>query len=131
MTPSSFHVAFVRDISERKREESYRQRELSVLRRLQRVSTSSENDDELQPALTEILGTAVEISRADFGNIQLLDRASGDLRIAVHCGFPQWWLDYWNEVSSGQGSCGTALQHLERVVVEDVSTDPVFVDPQL
>jgi PAS domain S-box-containing protein len=48
------------------------------------------------------------------------------LRIAAQRGFPQWWLDFWDSVSRGQGACGTALELGQRVVVEDVESSPIF-----
>jgi two-component system CheB/CheR fusion protein len=80
----------------------------------------------IQPVLVEIVDAAIAISGADFGNIQLLDRDSGDLKIAAQKGFPDWWLEFWNAVQKGQGVCGTALEHRERVIVENVETDPLF-----
>jgi hypothetical protein len=53
--------------------------------------------------LVEILDAAVEIADADFGNIQLIDPKSGDLRIVAHRGFPQWWVDHWNSEGRGKG----------------------------
>jgi len=48
-----------------------------------------------------VVDAAIAISAADFGNTQLLDAASGDLRIAAHRGFSTAWLDFWNNVSHG------------------------------
>ncbi len=72
------------------------------------------------------MDAAIEIAGADRGNIQLLAPDGSDLRIAAQRGFPRWWLDFWNRVSAGQGSCGTALERKQRVVVEDVEQSPVF-----
>ncbi|MDD1757423.1 MAG: response regulator, partial [Methanotrichaceae archaeon] len=67
------------------------------------------------------------ISDADFGNIQILDPKSSDLRIKAQRGFPEWWIDFWNSVSRGQGACGTALERGERIIVEDIEQSPIFV----
>jgi len=77
--------------------------------------------------LLEVLDDAIAITHADFGNIQLVDAQTGDLRIVVQRGFPQWWLDYWNSVSEGHGACGTALEHGRRVIVDDVEQSPIFI----
>jgi PAS domain S-box-containing protein len=77
--------------------------------------------------LLEGLDDAIANTQADFGNIQLLDTATGDLRIVAQRGFPQWWLDYWDAVAEGQGACGTALERGEPVIVEDVEHSPIFV----
>lgn len=78
--------------------------------------------------LDEILDTAIAISAADFGTMQLLDVSSGDLKIIAHRGFPSWWLEFWRSVAAGHGSCGVALSRGERIVVEDVEQSPIFSD---
>jgi PAS domain S-box-containing protein len=77
--------------------------------------------------LAEVLDAAVEIGDADFGNIQLIDPGTGDLRIVAQRGFPQWWVDHWNLVGRGKGACGAASARGERVIVEDVEKSPIFV----
>lgn len=81
----------------------------------------------LRDMLAEVVDTAISITQADFGNIQLLDAMTGDLTIMAQRGFPDWWVDYWQSVSKGHGVCGTALEHRERVIVEDVDLSPIFV----
>ena len=81
----------------------------------------------IEPLLLEIVDVAMDITGSDFGNIQLVDPGSSDLRIVAQRGFESWWLDFWNTVSVGQGTCGTALERGERVVVEDVERSPIFV----
>jgi GAF domain-containing protein len=83
--------------------------------------------DELRRALNEVLESAVAIAGANMGNIQLLDAETGDLRIVVHLGFPDWWINYWDGVTIGRGACGTALEKGKRVIVADVETNPIFV----
>jgi PAS domain S-box-containing protein len=77
--------------------------------------------------LGDLLDTAIAITEADFGTIQLLDAVSSDLTIVAQRGFPQWWLDYWNAVGHGEGACGAALARGARVIVEDVETSPIFI----
>jgi PAS domain S-box-containing protein len=116
-----------RNITDRKRAERFMASDLDAMIRLQKLGSLFAQDGTLELVLTEIVDAAMAIVGADFGNIQLLDPASGDLRIAAHRGFPQWWLDYWNTVSIGRGCCGAALERGERVIVEDVEESPVFV----
>jgi PAS domain S-box-containing protein len=80
----------------------------------------------LQPLLEEILDAMVKTLHADFGNVQLYDPKSGRLRIAAQRGFRQEFLDYFNGVCEGTLACGLALQRRERVIVEDVTLDPLF-----
>jgi len=57
----------------------------------------------LELFLNEIVDAAIAITGADFGNIQLLDPLSLQLRIVAQRGFPKWWLDFWNNVCEGHG----------------------------
>jgi CheY-like chemotaxis protein len=81
----------------------------------------------LTPSLTDVLDAAIAMAKADFGTLQRLDRSSGLLKIVAHRGFEPWWLEYWDVVDKGQGSCGTALVRREPVIVSDVDKDPIFV----
>src|SRR5262245_42746535 len=93
---------------------------------LLRVGMTFFQNGNIQPVLVEIVDAAIAISGADFGNIQLPDPDSGDLKIAAQRGFPDWWLEFWDRVQGGRGVCGTALERRERVIVENVETDPLF-----
>jgi GAF domain-containing protein len=73
-----------------------------------------------------VVDTAVEIACADFGNIQLIDPVSGDLKIVAQRGFSSSWVAFWDSQSSGRGACGSALYSRRRVIVEDVSESSVF-----
>jgi len=77
--------------------------------------------------LGQILEEGIAVSGSDFGNIQLLDARTSSLRIVAQCGFPKWWIDFWNGFAASQGSCGTALERGERVIVEDVERSPIFM----
>jgi PAS domain S-box-containing protein len=80
----------------------------------------------LQPLLEEILDAMVKIVHADFGKVLLYDPKSGALRIAAQRGFRQEFLDYFNVVREGTLASGLALQRRERVIVEDVTLEPLF-----
>ncbi len=116
-----------RKSTEHKRADQQAERDLDAMTRLQRVGSLFMQKGNLEPVLTEIVDAAIAIVGADFGNIQLRDPASGDLRIKAHRGLPQWWLDFWDAVQQGQGACGTALERGERVIVEDVEQSPIFI----
>jgi two-component system CheB/CheR fusion protein len=111
--------AVIRDITERKQVEE-------VQRRLHELAMLSVNKATVEDMLGAIVETAIAIADADFGNIQLMDRASATLRIVAQRGFPPWWIDYWRNVPRGHGTCGTALKLEERVIVEDVERSPIF-----
>jgi PAS domain S-box-containing protein len=100
--------------------------ELTAMNRLHEVSTRLLITTELQPLLEEVLDATIALLNADFGNVQLHDAASGTLKIVAQRGFKQEFLDYFNSVHEGTASCGAALERRERVIIEDVLTDPLF-----
>jgi len=81
---------------------------------------------EFQPLLEEVLDATMKLLKADLGNIQLFDPSTGVLKIVAQRGFKQDFLDYFDNVHEDTGSCGTALKRRERVIVEDVLTEPFF-----
>ena len=104
---------------------TYLQADLARMTRLQEVSTRLVQTHDVAALLDEILDAALAITDADMGNIQLLD---GDtLKIVAHRGFEAPFLDFFNTVHEGLAACGTALQRGERILVEDVTTSPLFV----
>jgi len=111
--------AVIRDITELKEVED-------LERRLHQLAMLPLNEANLQEVLGAIVETAIAITHADFGNIQLLDPKSSTLHIVAHRGFPQWWIDYWATVPEEWGVCGTALELGHRVVVDDVERSPIF-----
>ena len=122
-----------RDITRRKRAEAElnatRQQlvsELANMTRLHEVSVQSVEQGELEGLLNQILDAAIDITRADKGNIQLLDQAE-TLRIATQRGFSKDFLDFFNQVQAGEAVCGNALKSVKRVIAEDVTTSPVLV----
>ena len=114
------------DITTRKRAEDAVAADLAALTMLQKLGTTFVSEGNLEPILGQVVETAIAICGADFGNIQLIEPESGDLRIKAQRGFPEWWLDFWDRVSVGTGTCGTALARGERVIVEDVEQSLIF-----
>jgi PAS domain S-box-containing protein len=102
--------------------------DLDAMTRLHEISTRFVSQADICTVLDEIVETAIAITHADMGNMQLFDVNSGSLQIMAYNGFEQPFLDYWNSVHKGQGTCGTALGRGERVIVEDVTKSLIFVD---
>jgi len=101
--------------------------DLEATRRLLNLGSTFIREADFEPVLNEIVDAGIAIAGADFGNCQLVDPGSGQLRIVGHRGLPDWWLEHWQRVAEGCGTCGAALAHGERVIVEDVTESPVFV----
>src|SRR5581483_2448073 len=101
------------------------QQNLEDLSRMQQVSTRLIQAGNFTDLLRDILAAAIDITGADMGNIQLLERDR--LRIVVHQGLSDAFLAFFNAVEAHDAACGTALARGERVVVDDVTTSPIFV----
>jgi signal transduction histidine kinase/PAS domain-containing protein len=103
-----------------------------ILHRLERVSTLereasglAEGEDP-QQVLEDLLDAAMAISQADFGNVQILERDTSELRIVAQRGFSDWWIRFWSQCPAPMGACTMALAAGERMVIEDVRQSPLF-----
>ncbi|MGY6217325.1 response regulator [Methylolobus aquaticus] len=121
-------VGMATDITARKEIEQQMRRDLDAMNCLHQLGTLAAHDGDLAPVLTKVVDTAIAISAADFGHIQLVDPASGGLRIAAQRGFSRGWLEFWNAADRGHGACDAALESGERVIVEDIERSPIFID---
>jgi PAS domain S-box-containing protein len=126
-------VKIVEDITERKRGEvellALRDQlatELLAMTRLHELSTRLLGITELQPLLEEVLRAIIALQNADFGNVQLFNAKTGALDIVAQRGFQREFLDYFATVREEGAACGRAFVRRERVIIEDVETDPGF-----
>jgi two-component system CheB/CheR fusion protein len=117
---------YKRGEAERERLEEDRRDNLDAVSRLLKIGSLYLQEGNLSQVLGEILDTAIAASGADFGDIQLLDRASGHLEIAVHRGFSPAWVAFWDRAGRGQGARAAALERRERVIIEDVEASPLL-----
>lgn len=91
------------------------------------VNPDGRREFENQRQITEFLLSAVAVTGAKFGNIQVFDSASGTLKIVAQHGFDREFLTHFDIVTCDEASaCGRALAGRVRVVVENVATDPIF-----
>ena len=104
---------------------------LTGMARLQEVSTRLVHGSDPTPLLQEIVDAAIEITAADMGNIQLFDPESGTLRIVASRGLGLPFLEFFQTVHAGHGTCGGATHNGDRVVVEDVIASPMFAGTPL
>lgn len=83
--------------------------------------------DEFRSLLSKILDAAIAESGAIKGNVQLLDAARTALCIEVQRGFDASFLQLFEQVRVGDPSaCGRAFRQKQRIVIQDVMTDPLF-----
>lgn len=76
--------------------------------------------------ISEFLASIIDVTAADFGNVQLFDTRNRVLRIVAQSGFESEFLSYFNAVSGTEGCvCGKAMGGQSRIVVTDVNTDPL------
>jgi PAS domain S-box-containing protein len=100
--------------------------DLAAMTRLHRLSNRLLSNTRLQPMLEEVLDASMALMSADFGVVQLYDDATNALKIVAQRGFKQDFLAYFNSVRDGTACCGEALRRMQRVIVEDVWTSPIF-----
>ena len=103
--------------------------ELEDMRRLNELSTLLvREENKFETCYDEITKTAIAISGADKGNLQLFDETSRSLRIVAQQGFQEEFLKFFESVHDhAAASCGTAMVSSEQVVVDDVLTSKIFV----
>jgi two-component sensor histidine kinase len=104
--------------------------ELEDTRRLNDLSTLLMREEtNFETCCDEIIKTAIAISSADKGNMQVFDEASRSLRIVAQHGFYEKFLKYFANVDDHVAAlCGTAMATNEQVIVDDVLTNKIFLD---
>jgi len=100
--------------------------ELIAMTDLQEFSTRLLRSTELRPILEDLLGAIIRLHHTDLGCIQIYDPTTRSLKIAVQRGFQQDFLDYFSSVHEDSAAYGWPLHRLERVIIEDLQTDPGF-----
>lgn len=121
-------IASISDVTEQREAEARVAADYSAMTVLREVGEYCLNPrTSFDECLQRILNAAIAITRADKGNIQLLDLATGSLRIAAQRGFAASFLSFFASVRDNSSACGASLQQLRRVIVEDVLTSEVFV----
>lgn len=123
---TAVNEALRQEIAERERTEDELAADLEAMSGLHELSTRLLTAGDLTSLLEEVLSATINMLHADFGNIQLYNPRTQALEIVAQRGFQQEYLDYFNQVEEGTASYDAALQRGERVIVEDVQTDPLF-----
>src|SRR4029077_10175005 len=99
---------------------------LTAMTRLHESSTTLMASTTLDLLLEEFLNATIELQNADFGNVQLYNPQTQALEIVAQRGFQPDFLDYFSTGRGAGAACGQALRRGERVIIEDVQTDPGF-----
>jgi PAS domain S-box-containing protein len=121
-------VSSVVDVTDRRHAENRLTAAHGALARLFDLSLMPASSDALPELLQAVVDTAIEVTAADMGNVQLYDDTTGCLRIAAQHGFERPFLDHFAVVRGGEAACGAAILRREQVIVEDVSTSPLYDD---
>lgn len=79
--------------------------------------------------LGAVLDRTLDVVGTDMGNVQTVDRVSGQLRIERHTGLTEDFLDFFAYVGEEGTSCAKAARDVAQVTVRDVESDPVFTEP--
>jgi two-component system CheB/CheR fusion protein len=119
-------VVGLADITARKRAEEALAAEMRAMNRLQELSTRVIEASEIEAPLGAILDAAIELIEADFGTMQLRDIDGSLLRIVVHRGFDQPFLDRFGQIATDDPrTCSSvAFSEGRQVVIEDVLAEP-------
>lgn len=81
---------------------------------------------EAEAILDEALEGLLRLAGTDKGNAQLVDPASGGLRIITQQGFDHNFLSHFEIVHDRDSSCGLVLREGRTVAVSDVTVSPIF-----
>ncbi|HRI66238.1 MAG TPA: chemotaxis protein CheB [Polyangium sp.] len=125
-------VQYCIDVSDRKRAEAALHdaqarlgSDLQAMSTLQKLGSLFIAEGNLDSILHQIVEAAVAIAAADFAAIQIFDPNTKQLGILAQRGFEPWWVEHCNKV---QDQCASrrALENGERIIIEDVETDPIL-----
>jgi two-component system CheB/CheR fusion protein len=100
--------------------------DLRRMTRLHDLSGQLIGPGDLHDMLENVIRAAADITDAEMGNVQLADEA-GVLRVVAQTGFDRAFLDFFAHVDDHTDSvCGAATATRQRVLVDDVTTSPIF-----
>ena len=100
--------------------------ELEAMKRLHELGTRLLAIEGLEPLLEEILSCMMALQDADFGCVQFYNADSDALELVTHRNLPPAVAARFAVVSDCSTSCGMAMRRRERVIIEDMRTDPDF-----
>ena len=122
-------VAWVCDVTDQKRAEEDLSVAHAALGRLFELSVMPGGVEAMPALLEAVVDAAIQVTAADKGKLQLYEDASDSLRIVAHRGFDRPFLEHFAAVRSGNAACGEAMRLRQQVIVDDVTTSPLFDGP--
>jgi PAS domain S-box-containing protein len=100
--------------------------EQAMASRLQELELRLLGRRELRPLCHEVVGTMIELQKADMGSLQLLDAEKGTLEVLAQQGFESDVSEKLRDMSSTNPVWNETLRRGDSVVVEDVLADAAF-----
>jgi PAS domain S-box-containing protein len=100
--------------------------EQAMASRLQELELRLLGPRELRPLCHEVVGTMIELQKADMGSLQLLDADKGTLEVLAQQGFESDVSEKLRDMSSTNPVWNEILRRGDSVVVEDVLADAAF-----
>lgn len=98
--------------------------EPEAMRRMQEAAGELRDCPQLDELLPKVLDGALALTGADFGNVRLVNPASGALRIVTQSGFGSEFTDDLAVVVDGHSACGEMSRKYAQMVVADVTAEP-------
>jgi GAF domain-containing protein len=95
-------------------------------RRLHALTKDLRTIPRLGTLLPQVLRGAMALVGGDFGNIQIVDPATGSLLLVTQAGFGPEFLGYFAVVEDVHSICGRAARQGAQTAVADVRADPGF-----
>jgi PAS domain S-box-containing protein len=117
------------DITERKLADALIAADLRDMTLLNQLSNRlAREGSDFDKNLNAIVDTAITITSANKGNLQLLDPTAGVLTIAAERGFEDPFLNFFASIRDDASACAAAMRSGERVIVEDVRESEIFAE---
>ena len=115
------------DITERKQAEVLIAADLHDMTLLNQLSNRLVREgSDFDTNLNAVLDTAIAITGADKGNLQLIDATTRVLTIAAQRGFQGPLLNFFASVRDDASACAEAMRSGQRVIVENVRESEIF-----
>ena len=100
--------------------------QIKALNKLQDINSHFIQQDDIQTVYNEILEAVIQLSNADFGNMQIA-RDDGRLEIIAAIGFSETYIEFFRFVDGPHTTCAQAIKERKRVITKDITQDPIFI----